>query len=55
MNLLFVQSKFTLESHKSEVLWNPDFFKVNGNIHKERILNLCAVVAEDDDWSKSLC
>ena len=34
------------ESHKSEVLYNPELFKVNGNTHEERLLNLCALVAE---------
>ena len=43
------------ESHKSEVLYNLDLFKVNGNTHEERILNLCALVAEDDECSQSLC
>ena len=35
------------ESHKSEVLYNPELFKVNGNTHKERLLNLCAHVADE--------
>ena len=39
------------ESHKSEVLYNPEMFKVNGNTHEERLLNLCALVAEDDECS----
>ena len=39
------------ESHKSEVLYNPELFKVNGNTHEERLTNLCALVAEDDECS----
>ena len=34
---------------------NPELVKVNGNTHKERLLNLCAIVAEDDECSQSLC
>ena len=43
------------ESHKSEVLCNPELFKVNGNTHEERLLNLCALIAEDEECSQSLC
>ena len=43
------------ESHKSEVLHNPELFKVNGNTHEERLLNLCALIAEDEECSQSLC
>ena len=39
------------ESHKFEVLYNPDLFKANGNTHKERLLNFCSLVAEDDEYS----
>ena len=39
------------EWHKSEVLYNPYLFKVNGNTHEERLINLCALVAEDDECS----
>ena len=33
----------------------PELFKVNGNTHEERLLNLYALVAEDDECSQSLC
>ncbi len=39
------------ESRKSEVLYNPELFKVNGNTHEERFLNLCALIAEDEECS----
>ena len=56
-NEVFVRSEliYFRESHKSEVLYNPELFKVNGNTHEERLLNLCALVAKDDECSKSLC
>ena len=34
---------------------NPKLFKVNSNANKERLLNFCALVAEDDEYSQSLC
>ena len=34
---------------------NPELFKVNGNTHEERLLNLGALVAENDECSQSLC
>ena len=37
------------------MLYNPELFKVNGSTHKERLLNLCTLVAEDDECSQSLC
>ena len=39
------------ELHKSEVLYNPDLFKVNSYTHEEILLNLCALMAEDDECS----
>ena len=42
------------KSHYSKVKYKPDFFKVNSNIHKETLLNLCALVAEDDECSCAL-
>ena len=37
------------------MLYNPELFKVNGNTHEERLLNLCALIAEDEECSQSLC
>ena len=34
---------------------NPELFKVNGNTHEERLLNLCTLVAKDDECSQALC
>ena len=42
------------KSYYSKVKYKPDFFKVNGNTHKETLLNLCALVAEDDECSCAL-
>ena len=54
-NEVIVRTEFIYfrESHKSEVLYNPELFKVNGNTHEERLLNLCALVTEDDKSSLS--
>ena len=35
------------ETHKSEVLFNPSLFRVNNISHEDRLLNLCALLAED--------
>ena len=43
------------ESNKSEVLYNPELCKENGNTKEERLLNLCALIAEDEECSQSLC
>ena len=37
------------------MLYNPELFKVNGNTHEEKLLNLCAFIAEDKECSQSLC
>ena len=39
------------ESHKSEVLYNPQLIIVSGNTHEERLLNLCVLVTDDDECS----
>ena len=36
------------------MLYNPELFKIYGNTHKERLLNLCTLVAEDDATALSL-
>ena len=41
------------ESHKSEVLYNSELLKVNGNTLEKRLLNLYAFVAEHDESSLS--
>ena len=43
MKFLFVVSKF--------ILINPELFKVNININKEKLFNLCALVSKDDESS----
>ena len=42
MKLLLVMRR---ESHKSEVLYNPEMFKGNGSTHEKRFLNLCALLS----------
>jgi hypothetical protein len=44
------------DTHKSDVLYNPSMFKVNNNSHEERLVNLCALLAEQgsSDASTSL-
>ena len=37
------------------MLYNLEIFKVNGNTHEERLLNLCALIAKDEECSQSLC
>ena len=37
------------------MLYNPELFKVNGNTHEERLLNLCALIAENEECYQSLC
>ena len=33
------------------MLYNPELFKVNGYTQEKRLLNLCALVLEDDECS----
>ena len=40
------------ESHKSKVLYSPQLFKVNGIPHEERLVNLCALLAQDEQDSQ---
>ena len=41
-------------THQSDILCHPELFRVNGNTHEERLVNLCVLLTDDYSENKTL-
>lgn len=48
VKIVRTELSFYRDTHKADVIQQPDLFKINNISHEEQLLNLCALLAEHD-------
>ena len=47
--IICIELKYYRDTHKSEVMQNPELFKINNISYEDQLVNLCALLADDEN------
>ena len=47
-----IELSYYRDTHKSDILQYPDLFKINNISHEDQLLNLCALISDNDPMSQ---